>query len=487
MLALLLVCVPICKPLSAQQALLDVKAAEPKNSTLVIPPRVEEPAPTTLFNHFKDERLWVSGQFNVIFQSNLPFHAAYSGTNSFLNRGAYKTSLLGTLYLGCELPQVGRLRSEALYSEEYAGGRGLSEALGVAGFTDLDVVRNPNLGNVPYMARYSFHETLALSNEEVDQERGPFALAGKVPVRRIEARIGKFSLPDFFDLNSISSDSHLQFMNWSDDNNGAWDYAADTRGYTTGGMIEYDDRNWSFRYAIAAMPIIANGISLDWAFSRAHGQNFEYELRKSLIAKREGTVRALFYANNAHMGNYREAVQQFLNGSDTRSYGVTVPTITLHEKYGALKYGFGLNAEQEVTSDLRLSGRFGWNEGQHESFAYTEIDQTFEFAGDYRGTSWHRPLDKVGVAGISNAIKRDHQNYLRDGGLGFILGDGGLVYSPGDSWLHYGRENIVETYYNLHAWRGLYYALDIQHIDNPGYNRDRGPIWVGSVRMHLDF
>jgi high affinity Mn2+ porin len=78
------------------------------------------------------------------------------------------------------------------------------------------------------------------------------------------------------------------------------------------------------------------------------------------------------------MGTYREAVEDFLNGSDTANYGITVPTITLHEHFGALKYGFGYNTEQEVTENLRVFGRFGWNEGQHESFAYTEVDQTVE-------------------------------------------------------------------------------------------------------------
>jgi carbohydrate-selective porin OprB len=79
---------------------------------------------------------------------------------------------------------------------------------------------------------------------------------------------------------------------------------------------------------------------------------------------------------------------------------------------------------------------------------------------------------------VSNAIKKDHQNYLAYGGLGFILGDGRL---------NYGRENIEEAYYNLHAWKGLYFALDLQHVDDPGYNRDRGPVWVPSVRAHVDF
>jgi carbohydrate-selective porin OprB len=106
------------------------------------------------------------------------------------------------------------------------------------------------------------------------------------------------------------------------------------------------------------------------------------------------------------------------------------------------------------------------------------VDQTVEAGADYAGTHWHRPADKIGLAVVSNAIKRDHQEYLRLGGLGFLLGDGNLNYD---------RENIVESYYNWHAWRGLFYSVDVQHVNNPGYNRDRGPAWVGSVRTHVDF
>jgi hypothetical protein len=291
-------------------------------------------------------------------------------------------------------------------------------------------------------------------------------------VRRIDLRVGKLTLPDFFDCNEVGTDSHLQFLNWTIDNNGAWDYAADTRGYTVGAMAEYNDKAWSLRYGLFAMPTVANSIALDWAFSRAHGQDGEFELRQGFLPGHKGTQRVLFYANRAHMGDYREAVAAFLAGTDT------APNIVLHEHFSALKYGFGYNTEQEVTANLRLFGRFGWNEGQHESFAYTEVDQTVEAGGDYTGARWHRPEDKLGVATVSNAIKRDHQTYLKDGGLGFLLGDGKLNYA---------RENIVEGYYNLHTWRGLFYALDVQHIADPGYNRDRGPVWVGSIRMHVDF
>jgi len=432
----------------------------------------DAPTPmTTMAPHSDHAPWWLSGQANIIFQGRPAFHSDYESTNSFRNSAEYKTSLVGTLFTAVRATKSTRYNTDLILDFESAGGRGLSQALGIAGFTNLDVVRNPNLGSKPYLARYQIHQTIGLSSETIPQKRGPFSLAPQVPVRRIELRGGKLTLPDFFDINSVGSDSHLQFMNWTIDNNGAWDYAADTRGYTLGGIAEYDDRNWSIRYGLMAMPVVANGIDLDWAFSRAHGHNGEFELRHSWLTGQQGVTRILFFANRAHMGNYREANQAALLAH-------IAPVVTDHAHTGALKYGFGYNTEQTLTTNLRVFGRFGWNEGQQESYAYTEVDQTIEAGADYAANRWHRPADKVAIAVVTNGIKRDHQLYLKLGGKGFLLGDGTLDY---------GRETIVESYYTLHTWRGLFYSLDIQHIQNPGYNRDRGPAWVGSVRAHVDF
>jgi hypothetical protein len=436
-----------------------------------------EPADPAIFPHSETARYYIAGQLNIIFQAHAPFHSPYQGTNSLLPRGEYKTSLVGTLFMGYELLRNPSHHLDAIYDEESAAGRGISEALGLAGFTNLDVVRNPNLGPIPYMARAQLHFTLGLSSKLVEADRGPFSLATQVPVRRLELRVGKLGLPDTFDLNSVGTDSHLQFMNWTSDNNGAWDYAADTRGYTYGAIAEYDDKDVSARYGVALMPTVANGITLDWNLRRASGQDMEFEWRHGLLGgllppDRKGVVRALSYVNHAHMGLYRDAIDAYLAGK------TPTPEITSVEKYGAVKYGFGLNAEQEITDSLRVYSRFGWNEGQHESFAYTEVDQTIDFGADYAGKRWGRENDKIGLAYDSNAIKRDHQDYLKLGGLGFILGDGHLNYA---------REDILESYYNLHTWRGVYYALDAQFIDHPGYNKDRGPVLVESLRMHVDF
>jgi high affinity Mn2+ porin len=441
------------------------------------PAAADQPAAPTMFPHSDGARYFIAGQANIILQAHGPFHSPYAGVNSLLGRGEYKTSLVGTLFLGYELVKNPERHLEAIYDEESAGGRGISEALGLAGFTNLDVVRNPTLGPVPYLARVELHGTFGLGGKLVDAQRGPFSLATKLPERRLELRVGKMGLPDTFDLNSVGTDSHLQFLNWTTDNNGAWDYAADTRGYTVGAIAEYDDKSWSLRYGLALMPKIANDIDLDWNLGRASGQNVEFELRHGLLGglvapERKGVVRALVYVNHSHMGLYRAANEAYLKGTDA------TPDITKHETFGAVKYGFGLNAEQELTESLRVFGRFGWNEGAHESFAYTEVDQTVEFGGDLAGKHWGRPNDKLGLAFVSNAIKRDHQEYLKLGGLGFLLGDGKLNYA---------REDILESYYTLHAWRGVFYSLDAQYIAHPGYNQDRGPVLVESVRMHVDF
>ena len=455
--------------LPLQQPGASAHAAQPDPQPDALP---EDTPQLTMFSHSDRSRYWISGQANTIFQAKPGFHSLYQGPNSFDNAPEYKTSLVETLYLGYQPHHNLRYNTDLLLDLESAGGRGLGEALGLAGFTNLDVVRNPNLGTAPYLARGEIHQTIGLTREMAETDRDQFSLATEAPVRRFEVRVGKMGANDFLDVNDVAGDSHLQFMNWTVDDNGAWDYAADTRGYTVGGLLEYEDRNWSARYGIFAMPVVANGISLDWAFSRSHGQNWEYELRHSFVRGRKGTTRILAFANTAHMGNYRLAVQHYFAGLSP------TPDITSVERFGTVKYGFSWNNMQEITENFRIGTRFGWNDDHEESYAYTEVAQSVVIAGDYAGTRWHRPADKAGTAFVSNAIKKDHQNYLAHGGLGFLLGDGRLDY---------GRENIVESYYTWHAWRGMFFALDVQHIDDPGYNRDRGPVWVFAVRGHMDF
>ncbi|HLI76316.1 MAG TPA: carbohydrate porin [Acidobacteriaceae bacterium] len=457
-----------------------------QETTQPVTPEQPIQVPVTVFAHPDSTRWLLSGQANVIFQTHPPFHSPYEEANSLLSRGEYKTSLIGTLFTGYQIKRDPRFATDFLFDLESAGGRGISEALGLAGFTNLDVVRNPNLGPTPYVARVQLHGVVGLTSKLRDGSRTPFSLATEVPERRFDLRLGRMGLPDVFDLNGPGSDSHLQFMNWTVDNDGAYDYAADTRGYTYAAVAEYDDVDWSARYAVALMPTVANGIDLDWNLRRARGENYELEYRKlpltGLLARlgqpgRTGVVRLTGYVNHGNMGLYRDAIKEALRErADGES--AAVPVISAHTPGSTVKYGVGLNFEQQLTTDVRAFGRFGWNEGQHESFCYTEVDQTFEVGGDMAGNRWSRPNDKIGVVGVTNAIKRDHQTYLALGGKGFLLGDGALNYA---------REDILETYYTAHTWRGLFTAFDAQLVAHPGYNQDRGPVAVLSVRTHVDF
>ncbi len=122
---------------------------------------------------------------------------------------------------------------------------------------------------------------------------------------------------------------------WSAVNNGSYDYAADTRGYTYGLMAEYYDRFWAARFGEMLVPTVANGIQLDWNIARARGENFEVEYHTALIPKRATVIRALAFVNHADMGSYREAINGYLSGRDA------VPDITLYRRQGRVKYGSG--------------------------------------------------------------------------------------------------------------------------------------------------
>jgi len=440
----------------------------PAQAPAAADPSAESDPVPAMFPHPETDRLWISGQANWISQWHPAFYSPYQAKNSLTPEAQDATSRVLTLFTGLQLTGT----TELLCDVQETGGHGIGEALGLAGATNLDVVRNPTLSKAPYIARLMWHQIIPLGGEKAGATRTPYSLFSTLPVRRLEIRFGKFSMADFFDLNTYGSDTTFQFMNWTVDNNGAFDYAADTRGFTFGAMIEYHDRRWAVRFAEGLMPKVANGIHLDADLGRAHAENVEFELRGTVLRKQEGIVRLLTFVNHANMGSYREAIDNFQAGL------TTAPEITAHPLQTTTKYGFGVNLEQPLNDWMGVFGRWGWNEGRHESYAYTEVDATVQIGTGGNGKPWHRKFDRAGVVFVSNGISKDHQQYLALGGSGFLLGDGRL---------NYGRENIVESYYTLHVWRGFYPSFGVQHINNPGYNRDRGPVVVPTLRLHLEF
>ena len=446
----------------------DAPVAAPSPTEQTAPPAEDATPATTIFSHSQTSRWWISGQANVIFQAHGGFHSPYSGANSLQPNGETATSDVVTLFTAYQVTPS----FEVLFDLESAGGGGLSDALGLAGFTNLDVVRNPSLGSKPYIARLLLHKVFAFSKETQDVARNPVtSILTKLPVRRLEFRIGKLATADYFDANSVGSDSHLQFMNWVADNKGSYDYAADTRGYTFGAIVEYQDRNWALRFGEMLMPKVANGPDLEFNLAKARAENIELELRPQLRKGRQTAIRFLTYVNHANQGSYKEAIAAFQAGIDAR------PTIEAHRQQGRIKYGFGLNMEHELKDTVRVFGRLGWDEGQNESFAYTEVNQSVQIGGDWRLKSAHRASDKLGLTFMTHAISKVHQQYLALGGNGFLLGDGRLNYA---------REDILETYYTTRITRGVSFGPDVQFVAHPGYNKDRGPVTVVGFRLHLE-
>ncbi|MCL5006353.1 MAG: carbohydrate porin [Acidobacteria bacterium] len=412
-------------------------------------------------------RFWLGGQANVIAQGHGAFHALYSGPHSFHNYPGQAVTSIEDLFTGARVSH----NFEVLFDMEDVRGQGLSSVLGLAGFTDLDAQRapSPGVGAVhTYMSRLLLHYIVPLGGDPVSNTPSYLELASSLPARRFEIYFGKFSLADFFDHNAYANDDHSQFLNWTVDQNGAWDYAADTAGYTYGAYLEFDDQAWSVRFAEVLMTHNPNGryLSLHLSHTKAENAQIDWAYSPSTFGK----VRLLGYVDQARMGSFANALAAWRDGL------TPVPDVNAVRQVGAHEYGFGLNWEQGLPHGFGLFARAGWNNGKFESYSYTEVNNTFEGGFEAPGALWGRPADHVGVAFVSNGISREHQAYLAAGGLGFMLGDGALTY---------GREQILEAYYNLRLPIGFSIAPDIQYVRNPGYNQVRGPVVVFGMRLHL--
>lgn len=393
------------------------------------------------------------------------FTAPYSGPLSLGNYPERDVSLTTTLFLTVRLDRG----TAIVFDPEIAGGKGFS---GVNGFGDPPNGEIPRVASAtpkPYLARLYVQHDFAFGTKTESQESDENQLAGDRPVNRYSVYAGRFTITDFFDENNYTHDPRTQFMAWGVMYNGAWDYPADTRGYTWGLVQELRMRNWSFRYGIVAEPTIANGSQFDRRLFRDHGQVWEVERRYSW-RKREGAVRVPGYDNRDQGGNYGEALRL---GAVTH----TTPDVTLTAGVGTLKYGAGLSFDQALNSDIGVFARLGWNDGQTQSFAFTAIDRLASGGISVQGSRWRRKFDTLGSSFTAGGLSAVHREYLAAGGLDFLLGDGQLNYAP---------EYVWESYYSARLAPGLYASFDLQRDANPAYNHDRGPVTVYSIRLHVE-
>jgi high affinity Mn2+ porin len=406
------------------------------------------------------ERWSVHFQATSIGQHHGTFPSLYEGENSLPSHPESRVSLTATVFLTYRVNSW----AELVVNPEIAGGKGFGQTTGIAGFTNGEIPRVAKATPKLYAARVYLKNTWALSPETEMVEAGPNQLTGRLPVRRFTLITGKFAITDFFDNNTYSHDPRRQFMNWSLMSNGAWDYPADTRGYTIGSVQELTMRGWSLRAAAVMEPTEANGGTLDTRVAQNRGVVVEWEKRYKPMGH-AGALRVLGFQNRERSGTFRDAM--LLNGTTD---------VASTRRPGTRKYGFGLNVEQEITGDIGAFARYGWSDGKTEAWAFTQIDRSVSGGISLQGRLWKRSGDNIGVAAVRNYLAGDDRSFLA-GGMGFIVGDGRLNYAP---------ESIAEAYYAWHAIRDLTFTLDYQRIVNPAYNRDRGPVSVGTLRVHWE-
>ncbi len=409
-------------------------------------------------------------QDTFVLQGTPGFRSPYKASTS-LSPNQLRETNSDTLFLAYSPWQGGSI----VVNPEYAQGIGLSHTFGVAGFPNGEAQKASDLPGKEDISRLYIAQVFGLGGEKEPVANAQNAVQGEEDVARFVVQFGKFAANDSVDDNTYNHDERTQFLNWSVFESGAWDYPADSKGYTYGLALEYNQKDYTLRFEHLQVPRVANGLALDNNVFQRFGEVLELETRFQ-IHTHPGKLRTLGFVNRTNSATYQELVAD--------------PAANpLRLRADRLKYGGALTGEQEIVAGLGAFFRLSINDGQTQSWSFTDIDQSASVGLSLKGDRWCRPDDTVGLAGVVNGISQAHRDYLAAGGIGLTVGDGQLP--------HYGTEDIIELYYDF---RLLKYdvprvggavttnlAFDYQFVNNPAYNEDRGPAHILGARLHVEY
>lgn len=408
----------------------------------------------------------IHGQATAIPQYHPGFRSAFRGPNSLNPGSEAKETIDVTLYGGVRPWRGG----EIWVNPEIDQGFGLSSTVGVAGFTNGDGAKVGQANPYVRLPRVFFRQTFDLDFGTTAVKGDLNQLAGHRSDDRIVLTMGKFSVVDIFDANKYAHDARHDFLNWALIDTGTFDYAADAWGYSDGAAVEWYQDWWTLRSGLFTMSKVPNGEALDTRAFDQYQFDEEVEERHRLFGQ-PGKVAVLGFLSHARMGRYDDATAI---AAATGQPADIAAVRRLHNKIG-----FSLNLEQQLVDELGLFARAGWTQGNYEAFEFTDINRTAALGLSLAGGRWGRPDDQVGIAAVVNDASAAAERFLAAGGLGILVGDGRLF--------HAGREKILEAYYSLAAFSFANLTIDYQFIDNPAYNRDRGPVSVFGLRAHTEF
>jgi high affinity Mn2+ porin len=400
--------------------------------------------------------------------------AKYSGVNSLPTAGQARETVSLDFFGGYRLWRGAEFHADVLTWQ----GFGLDQTLGIEDFANGEAyklgVRYPHSA----IARIFIRQTIGLGGEKEVVPDDQLTLASEQQASRFTFTVGRYSVKDIFDLNAYANDPRTQFLSWALVANATWDYPADALGYTTGIAVELQRPKWALRYGFFQLVNQRNGFTAedrflmwpgdstagDGRFFHDWGMVAESERRFS-FAGHPGVIRPLAYLNQGEFGSYKAALS--VPGAD-----ISLTHANRHS------FGFGLNAEQEISKNIGLFSRVGWNDGHNEAWLYTDIDHSGSLGISVKGDAWHRSRDAAGLAMVLSGITKVNQQYLEAGGTGILDGDGNL---------NYGKERALEGYYDHTFPRQIHWALDYQFVANPAFNRDRGPVSIFATRIHWEF
>jgi len=408
--------------------------------------------------------LALHGQATFTLQGTPGFDSPYAGPNS-LTPHQRKETIDATLYLGVQ-PWKG---GEFWVNPEVDQGFGLSNTLGVAGFPSAEAYKVGKKHPYTRLQRAFFRQTIGLGGDAQDVDAAANQFAGKAAANRIVLTAGKFGVGDVFDTNKYAHDPRGDFLNWTIVDAGTFDYAADAWGYSTGLAAEYYRGPWTLRLGLFNLSKVPNGEVLEKGFDQNQLVG-EIEHRHQ-IGGRDGAIRVGLFRNRGRFGRFDDALALAASTGDA-------PDTALVRRRQTRVGGY-VNLEQGVADNIGVFARAGLIDGQIEPYDFTDVDRTLEAGVALDGAMWGRKGDTIGIAGVANGISDVHKAYLAAGGIGVLVGDGKLP--------HPGTEKIAELYYSWKPWAPVAVTFDYQFVDNPGYNRDRGPVHVFGLRLHGQF
>lgn len=420
---------------------------------------------------FGDLNNWsIHAQSTLIWMGNAPFPALYSGPSSLFPGYEARDTVSFDGFIGYRVFEG----TELYYNPEGFQGFGLSTTHGLAGFPNNEAQK----GGFDYphysTARLYLRQTFGLGGEQEDIPDGPLQVAGKVDVSRVTVTVGKFAVPDIFDNNTYAHDARTSFMNYAFVDGGAFDYAGNQPRLTWGSVVELNQQDWAIRTGYFLLSDVQNSNIFDNRIFERGQYIIELEERFKLFGA-PAKLRLTAWDSQCNCGSFADTLNNPVLSNP--ALDPNAPDIAATRKTRS-EFGFIGNVEQAVTDDLGLFARLSWRNGQTEVMQFTDIDESASFGGVLKGTSWGRPNDKVGLAGMINGISSSYQAFLAAGGLGLIIGDGALSYRP---------EGVVEAYYSIGFtdWASL--TFDYQFVANPGYNEDRGPVSIAAARFHVQY